>query len=375
MVTSTDGGVTWSGVETYDNTGWMNSISCADVEHCWGAGAETTVSLVGTSTGGSTWSAVTSDALNENGEVSCSSVSFCVATTDSGLWVTTDGGGAAPQDQAMASAMLRGSAQQVTKRLPKVSGSTVFARTGSAATITGQYRGSTAATSAKVVITSPTGQQTISTVPIRLNNFYSAKIGTVATGTTIVSFRAGNASSFTVHLVGHPGPAPTISALSSHAGPAAGSSILTIRGTNFKGVTAVYVGARKAMRVTVISTTTMKVRTPAGSGAQFIRIRTARGGQSSLTGRAVYNFLPAPALSALSPTSGPPGGGTRVMIKGANFAYVTAVYFGSHRGSHLRVISPRLIRIVAPAGSGTVNVRVRTAGGTTAVVTADRYTY
>ena len=39
VVASTDGGATWSGVETYDNTDWLDSISCPDVRQCWAAGA------------------------------------------------------------------------------------------------------------------------------------------------------------------------------------------------------------------------------------------------------------------------------------------------------------------------------------------------
>ncbi|HEY2128540.1 MAG TPA: hypothetical protein VGH77_15260 [Streptosporangiaceae bacterium] len=49
--------------------------------------------------------------------------------------------------------------------------------------------------------------------------------------------------------------------------------------------------------------------------------------------------------------------------------------FGSRKGSHLQVISPEQIKVVAPAGSGTVNVRVHTAGGITAVTAKDRYRY
>jgi hypothetical protein len=49
---------------------------------------------VGTSTGGSSWLQVTANpATEENGIVSCLNVNECVATTDSGLWVTSDDGG------------------------------------------------------------------------------------------------------------------------------------------------------------------------------------------------------------------------------------------------------------------------------------------
>jgi photosystem II stability/assembly factor-like uncharacterized protein len=95
VVVSQDGGSTWGGLQTFGNTGWLNSISCINATHCWAAGAgDTSVGLVGTSTGGSTWQTVTADPANETiGSVSCLNVNVCVATTDSGLWVTSDDGG------------------------------------------------------------------------------------------------------------------------------------------------------------------------------------------------------------------------------------------------------------------------------------------
>jgi hypothetical protein len=92
-LTSHDGGANWGGRQIFDSTGWLNSISCANAKHCWAAGSGTTVALVGTTDGGTTWSSVTSDTTNEDGSVSCATVSFCVATTDGELWVTTNDGG------------------------------------------------------------------------------------------------------------------------------------------------------------------------------------------------------------------------------------------------------------------------------------------
>jgi hypothetical protein len=90
---SHDGGATWSLTPPLDSTGWLDSVSCADAQHCWAAGAGTTVALAGTSDGGASWSTVTSDTTNEEGQVSCATTTFCVATTDDALWVTTTNGG------------------------------------------------------------------------------------------------------------------------------------------------------------------------------------------------------------------------------------------------------------------------------------------
>jgi hypothetical protein len=94
-LSSSDGGTNWGGLETFGDTGWVNSISCANVKHCWAATSGTTLALAGTDDGGTSWSTVTSDTSNEDGSVSCATANFCVATTDGALWVTTDDGGLA----------------------------------------------------------------------------------------------------------------------------------------------------------------------------------------------------------------------------------------------------------------------------------------
>lgn len=90
---SHDGGTTWTPSGTFDDGGWLDSISCASTQNCWAAGAASTDALLGTADGGSSWSSVTSDTTNEQGSVSCLSISVCVATTDNALWVTSDDGG------------------------------------------------------------------------------------------------------------------------------------------------------------------------------------------------------------------------------------------------------------------------------------------
>ena len=92
VINSADGGATWDGTETYDDTGWMYSIACPDTAHCWATGAGTTVGLAGTADGGSTWTVATSSTSNEEGSVACASVAFCVSTTDDALWQTTSAG-------------------------------------------------------------------------------------------------------------------------------------------------------------------------------------------------------------------------------------------------------------------------------------------
>ena len=81
----------------------------------------------------------------------------------------------------------------------------------------------------------------------------------------------------------------------------------------------------------------------------------------------------APTVSSLAPNAGPAAGGTSVTITGTNFTGATAVKFGATTASYT-VNSATQISATSPAGSGTVNVTVTTAGGTSAVSTADQFT-
>lgn len=379
-VMSADGGATWTGMETYDNTGWLSSISCADAAHCWAAGSGTTVALVGTDNGGATWSSATSDTSNEEGSVACASVGVCVATTDNALWVTSADGGlsaAAAAGRLGATAAAPGR-KPVSRALPQVSGSTVDARVGRRVTITGQYRnrpGTAVAKTVRATIKPAHGSATVRRLSIGLNHYYSVTIPKAAKGSTTVTFTASNASKRVVKLRTFPAPAPRITSLSAHAGPAAGGGTLTIRGENLSKASRVNFGSRPGTHLRVRSSTRLTVRAPAGAGAKYVTVVTPGGGPSALTGRAVYNFLPVPVLSQLSPADGPAAGGTSVTIEGTSLAFIRAVYFGTRAARHLKVISPWKIVVTSPAGSGAVNVRIVTAGGRTVVGKADVFTY
>ncbi len=84
---------------------------------------------------------------------------------------------------------------------------------------------------------------------------------------------------------------------------------------------------------------------------------------------------PQPAVTSVSPSSGPAAGGTSVTITGTAFTGATAVNFGATAATGVTVDSDTQITATAPAGSGTVDVTVTTPGGTSPTSTADHYTY
>jgi len=86
--------------------------------------------------------------------------------------------------------------------------------------------------------------------------------------------------------------------------------------------------------------------------------------------------FPVPTVTAVSPNSGPPAGGTIVTVTGTNFTGATSVHFGANLASPFTVDSATQITATAPAGaSGAVDVTVTTGGGTSPTSQADQYTY
>jgi YVTN family beta-propeller protein len=84
-----------------------------------------------------------------------------------------------------------------------------------------------------------------------------------------------------------------------------------------------------------------------------------------------------PAVTMVTPTSGPVTGGTTVTITGMNFTGVTAVSFGTVPATSFTFVSDTSITAVAPGVTsvGTVDVTVTTPAGTSATNAADKYTY
>jgi large repetitive protein len=84
---------------------------------------------------------------------------------------------------------------------------------------------------------------------------------------------------------------------------------------------------------------------------------------------------PTPAVTGLSQSSGPPGGGTTVTVYGTGFTPASQATFGGTKARAVTYMSPDALSATSPAGSGLVDVRVQTAGGTSATSSADKFFY
>ncbi len=192
---------------------------------------------------------------------------------------------------------------------------------------------------------------------------------TVKTAGGTTATNAGDRFTFTTP------PAPTITGLSPATGPSTGGTTVTITGTGLTGATAINFGASNpALFFSVNSPTSMTVTAPSGTTGTVDVTVTTPGGTSATSGADQYTYTvpPAPAVSSLSPTSGP--NGTSVTINGSNFAGATAVSFGADAAT-FTVSDPSTIYATAPSGAGTVDVIVTTPGGTSSTSPADHFTY
>lgn len=100
--------------------------------------------------------------------------------------------------------------------------------------------------------------------------------------------------------------------------------------------------------------------------------------------RSIYNAGPAgkepvtvPVVADVSPIGGPVDGGDTVTVTGIRFTGATSVSFGSVPGTNLVVANDAQLTVTSSAAtaSGTVDVTVTTAAGTSATTPADQFSY
>ncbi|WP_344441483.1 IPT/TIG domain-containing protein, partial [Kitasatospora nipponensis] len=111
--------------------------------------------------------------------------------------------------------------------------------------------------------------------------------------------------------------APVITVSTPASGPA--GATVTLTGSGFTGVTSVHFGA-VAATFTVVSDTQVLTTAPAGSGTVQITVTSPSGTSNGIA----FTYVPtAPAISSVSPASGPAG--ATVTLTGSGFTGVTSV--------------------------------------------------
>jgi hypothetical protein len=191
----------------------------------------------------------------------------------------------------------------------------------------------------------------------------------------IVTGPGGSSANVPADIYSYTAAAPAITGISPSSGPQAGGTSVTINGSGFTGATRVAFGGLAATSYTVVSATQITAVSPAQTGAHYV-IVTGPGGTSPTVAAAIFTYKPpAPAITAISPSSGPPAGGTSVTITGSGFTAATKVAFGGVAATSFNVVSDTQIAAVSPAQTGAHYIVVTGPGGTSALVSAAVYTY
>jgi len=173
---------------------------------------------------------------------------------------------------------------------------------------------------------------------------------------------------------------PAITSVSPSSGPTAGGTPVTISGSGFGTTTAtntVTIGTAAAT-VTAASATSLTVTTPAGSAGAAAVVVTNTSDELSVSDAGAYTYIAPPAITSLSPSSGPTAGGTPVTISGSGFGTTIAtntVTIGG-KAATVTAASATSLTVTTPHGSvGAAAVLVTNTSDELSVSDADAYTY
>ena len=169
---------------------------------------------------------------------------------------------------------------------------------------------------------------------------------------------------------------PAVTGLSVSAGPTAGGTTVSIYGSNLTGATVVYFGSTAVTSFTFEMDHIVVVSPAGAAGTVDITVVTPNG-TSATTMADQFTYVAPPVVTGVSPSSGSVSGGTTVTITGTGFTTVTAVSFGMYGAYTFTVVSDTCIMVTSPTAfyTGTVDITVVNAAGTSATSSADQFTY
>ncbi|HLN27960.1 MAG TPA: DUF4214 domain-containing protein [Gemmataceae bacterium] len=166
---------------------------------------------------------------------------------------------------------------------------------------------------------------------------------------------------------------PAVQFVGPSGGPTAGGTLVTIRGANLDGATAVNFGATQVTTGIVVDSlgaTVTVTSPPLAFGTYDVTVTTPGG--TSLTSNA-DKFTAGPTVTGISPSSG----GTNVTISGGDLSGATQVNFGTTvvPSSQFTSASGSSITVPVPSGlaQGVYDVTVTTPHGTSPTSSVDQY--
>jgi hypothetical protein len=170
------------------------------------------------------------------------------------------------------------------------------------------------------------------------------------------------------NAVGFTYDAPRLTAILPARGPTAGGTTVTLTGSSFGTTPTVSFGSAAA-HVVAASQTTIMVMAPAGQGNVPVVVSS-----SGATSNALRFDYDAPAIAAITPTSGPAAGGTRITITGSSFGTSGVAMVGGVPATPVSWTHGQVVAITPAGTGGTDAAVVLTVGGKASNVVTFRYT-
>jgi hypothetical protein len=170
-------------------------------------------------------------------------------------------------------------------------------------------------------------------------------------------------------------PALALASVAPDAGKLAGGDRLTLEGHGFFAGVTVQIGDATCGSVSVASEAKLTCVTPATKTAGAYDVTVANTNKKKAQLASAFTYLAPPTLAALTPASGPAGGGTRVTLLGSGFRDGMKVMLGGGECGELAVEAADSATCVTPPGTlGAVPVTVSLAGGDSTVL-KDGFTF
>ena len=161
---------------------------------------------------------------------------------------------------------------------------------------------------------------------------------------------------------------PVVDSIEPQYGPLAGGITVLIRGRRFSEDAEARIGPKLLLDAQVdVDVGTIQGRLPAGGQAGSVAVEVTVPGAGAGALQAAFEYVAAPVINHVNPSSGPENGGTLVQITGSGFVgevgEVEVEFDGLLAEDVVVVERGSLLRATTPSGRSSATVTVRAVGG------------
>ena len=170
---------------------------------------------------------------------------------------------------------------------------------------------------------------------------------------------------------------PIVDGLDVNGGTTVGGDTVSIYGVGFTNAQGVYFASQPAQSFTVVSDNMITAITPAFAGTNpSVNVWvSSSAGPSLASGATQFTFTSPTALPSVTGITSAAGSvvpGTLISVQGSNFLGATAVTIGGSAAAYT-IQSPTTLQVIVPSGlSGSVNLAVTNANGTSSSTSASQ---